>query len=109
MCEPIYHNTSESIADSDASGVVMNEKDLLDAVNDCQRIFRRGDPEKELKDKYRYINIIVNATCMAESLMTLEHAYIVDVLHKARSSFNLASEKCHRNRSKVLVDSCTVI
>ena len=57
MFEPIYQNTSESI--TDASGVVMDERQLIAAVSDCQRIFRRGDPEKELKDKYRYNNVII--------------------------------------------------
>ena len=57
MFEPIYQNTSEST--TDASGVVMDERQLLAAVSDCQRTFRRGDPEKDLKDKYRYNNVII--------------------------------------------------
>ena len=52
MFEPIYHNTAEVTAS--ASGILLDEKELLDSISDCQRLFVRGDPEKELKDKYRY-------------------------------------------------------
>lgn len=50
MCEPIYCNASEHVTKSDDS-----LKELQAAVNGCLRRFRRDEPEKELKDKYRCV------------------------------------------------------
>ena len=51
MFEPIYHNTPEATAS--AGGMLLDENKLLDSISDCRGLFVRGDPEKELKDKYR--------------------------------------------------------
>ena len=53
MHEPIYCNASKTATVSSA-GDFLAGAELTAAISDAQRLFKRSEPAKELKDKYRY-------------------------------------------------------